>query len=222
MMSERERREAAWLIGASVVLLILLLVSGWRPYDRLTWLMEVAPILIAWPILAATWRRLPLTPLLYGLIFAHALILLLGGAYTYARVPAGFWVQELFELSRNPYDRLGHFAQGLVPAMLAREVLLRVGLVNGRRSAAVLAVCVAMTVSALYELIEWAAALVMGAGAESFLGMQGDIWDTQSDMFMALIGATFAMLALARLQDAQIAVRERTARLRRDAVYDTW
>jgi len=215
MMPGLVARDARVLLAANIVLLVLLVASGWQPYDRATWWMEVAPILIAWPILAATWRRMPLTPLVYGFIFMHALILMLGGAYTYARVPPGFWLQDLFDLSRNPYDKLGHFAQGFVPALLARELLLRSALVNGRAVAGWLALCVAMTISALYELIEWAAALILGQGAEAFLGMQGDIWDTQSDMFMALIGASGAMLALGGVHDRQIADRQRAMRRRR-------
>jgi putative membrane protein len=184
--------------------IIALAVSGWQPYDRLTWLMEVAPVLIAVPLLAATRERYPLTTLLYVLIFLHALVLIGGGAYTYARVPAGFWVQEWFGLARNPYDKLGHFMQGFVPALVAREVLLRGGFVRGRRMTAFLCVCVALAISAAYELVEWWAALALGQGADEFLGTQGDPWDTQSDMFLALIGSTVAMATLSRLHDRQL------------------
>ena len=184
-----------------------LVVSGIHPYDRATWFMEVAPVLIAAPLLVATHRRYPLTPLLYALICVHALVLILGGAYTYARVPAGFWLQDLLGLERNPYDRLGHFMQGFVPVMVAREILLRGAHVAGRRMAAFLSLCVALAVSACYELIEWAAALALGQGAEEFLGTQGDPWDTQADMFMAMIGAAIALLALSRLHDRQLARR---------------
>ncbi len=192
------------------VIVVLLVVSGWHPFDRATWWMEVAPVLIALPLLFATYRKFPLTPLLYGLIFIHATILIAGGAYTYARVPFGFWMQELLSTDRNPYDKIGHFAQGLVPALVAREVLLRNGLVNGKRIAGFLAVCFAMAISAWYELIEWSAALVMGQGADEFLGTQGDQWDTQSDMFLAFLGALTAILLLARLQDRQIKALQRT------------
>lgn len=184
--------------------IIALAVSGWRPYDRLTWLMEVAPVLIAVPLLLATRERYPLTTLLYVLIFLHALVLIGGGAYTYARVPAGFWVQEWLGLARNPYDKLGHFMQGFVPALVAREILLRGNFVRGRRMTAFLCVCVALAISAVYELIEWWAALALGQGADEFLGTQGDQWDTQSDMFLALIGATVAIATLSRLQDRQL------------------
>ena len=188
-------------IGA---VLAALIVSGIQPYDRATWWMEVAPVLIAAPLLIITYRRYPLTPLLYALIFVHALVLILGGAYTYARVPLGFWLQDLLALERNPYDRIGHFMQGLVPAMVAREILLRGAFVSGRRMCAFLCVCVALAVSAVYELIEWGAALALGQGAEQFLGTQGDPWDTQADMFLALAGATTALLLLARLHDRQL------------------
>lgn len=181
-----------------------LVVSGIKPYDRGTWLLEVAPVLIAAPILVATYRRFPLTSLLYVLIGVHALVLILGGAYTYARVPFGFWLQDLLALERNPYDRIGHFMQGLVPAMVAREILIRNRYVNGHWMAAFLSLCVALAVSAFYELIEWWAALALGQGAEDFLGTQGDPWDTQADMFLALIGAAAALAALSRLHDRQI------------------
>jgi putative membrane protein len=184
--------------------LAALIVSGIQPYDRLTWLMEVAPVLIVAPLLVVTHRRYPLTPLLYGLIFAHALVLILGGAYTYARVPLGFWLQDLLALERNPYDRIGHFMQGFVPAMAAREILLRGRFVAGARMLGFLSVCVALSVSAVYELIEWGAALALGQGAEEFLGTQGDPWDTQADMFLALIGAATALLCLARAHDRQL------------------
>lgn len=184
--------------------IIALAASGWSPYDRLTWLLEVLPVLIVVPLLVVSRDRYPLTTLLYVLIFLHALVLMLGGAYTYARVPAGHWVQEWFSLSRNPYDKLGHFMQGFVPALAAREILLRGGYVRGRRMVAFLCVCVALAVSAAYELIEWWSALALGQGADEFLGTQGDPWDTQSDMFFALIGSTVAMATLARVHDRQL------------------
>ena len=187
------------------IVAVALVASGIKPYDRLTWLMEVAPVLIAGPILIATRRSYPLTTLLYVLIFFHALVLIYGGAYTYARVPAGFWVQEAFGLARNPYDKLGHFMQGFVPALVAREILVRGGYVVGRRMTTFLCLCVALAVSAVYELIEWWAALALGQGAEEFLGTQGDMWDTQSDMFLAMLVASTALLLLSRLHDRGIA-----------------
>ncbi len=182
-----------------------LVLSGIRPYDRLTWFMEVLPVLIAAPLLLASRERLPLTQLAYVLIAVHGLILIYGGAYTYARVPAGFWLQELLGFSRNPYDRVGHLAQGFVPAIVARELLLRVFRIEGRKILFFLVLCVALAISAFYELIEWWAALVMGMEAHEFLGTQGDVWDTQWDMFLALTGAVTALLLLGRWHDRQIA-----------------
>jgi putative membrane protein len=195
----------AFLTVCALLVLVALVASGIHPHDRGTWLLEVAPVLIAAPVLAATWRRFPLTTLLYALICVHALILILGGAYTYARVPLGYWLQELFSLARNPYDRIGHFAQGIVPALLAREILLRGGYVTGRRMAAFLSACVALAVSACYELVEWWTALALGQGAVEFLGTQGDPWDTQADMFTCLLGALAGLLLFSRLQDREIA-----------------
>ncbi|EQM73872.1 DUF2238 domain-containing protein [Pseudomonas stutzeri] len=189
----------------ALIVLLALVVSGIAPYDRATWLLEVAPVLIAFPLLLWTYQRFALTRLLYVIIALHALVLILGGAYTYARVPPGFWVQDLFELSRNPYDKLGHFVQGVTPALLAREVLLRRGFVVPGKMLGFLAICVALAFSAFYELIEWWVALLAGQGAEDFLGTQGDPWDTQSDMLMALLGALLSVIALAGLQDRQIA-----------------
>jgi putative membrane protein len=191
-------------ILALFAVLAALIVSGINPHDRATWWMEVAPVLVVAPILIATHERFPLTVLLYVLITVHALVLILGGAYTYARVPLGFWLQDWLMFERNPYDRIGHLMQGLVPALAAREILLRGGYVNGRRMAAFLSVCVALAVSAFYELVEWWAALALGQGADQFLGTQGDPWDTQWDMFCALLGAIFGLTLLARLQDRQI------------------
>ena len=191
-------------LGLAALVVAALAVSAIAPYDRATWWMEVAPVLIALPLLAATWRRFPLSDLLYVLIALHALVLILGGAYTYARVPMGFWLQDALHLGRNPYDRIGHFMQGFVPALVAREILLRGRHVNGRGMAGFLSVCVALAISALYELIEWWAALALGRGADEFLGTQGDPWDTQSDMFMALIGAGVAVVAFGRLHDARM------------------
>jgi putative membrane protein len=191
------------IILAGIVVLALV-VSGIAPHDRPTWLLEVAPVLVALPVLAATWRRFPLTPLLYLLIALHALVLILGGTYTYARVPLGFWLQDWLHLARNPYDRIGHVMQGLVPTLVAREILLRAGYLSSRRMANFLRGCVALAVSACYELIEWWVALALGMGAQDFLGTQGDPWDTQADMFYALIGAVIAIVGLAAWHDRQI------------------
>lgn len=193
-----------WLLLALAALIALLAISGWSPHDRATWLMEVLPVAIALPLLCATYTRYPLTTLLYVCIFIHAMVLMLGGAYSYARVPLGFQLQEFFHLSRNPYDKIGHFVQGFVPALIAREILLRGGHVQGRKMLAFLVTCVVLAISATYEFIEWGAALAMGQGADEFLGTQGDPWDTQSDMFFALIGAVTALALFSRLQDRQL------------------
>lgn len=192
------------LLLALLVLIVLLAISGWNPYDRLTWLMEVLPVIVLLPILWFSYKRFPLTNLLYTGIFLHACVLILGGAYTYARVPLGFELQELFDLNRNPYDKIGHFMQGFVPALAARELFIRHKVINSKAWLAFLVVCVVMMVSAVYELVEWAAALVMGQGADEFLGTQGDMWDTQSDMFLALIGASCMLILLSRWHDRQI------------------
>lgn len=194
----------ATLILACGLIVAGLALSGWQPYDRATWLMEVAPVLIALPVLVLSHGRFPLTSLLYVCIFLHALVLMLGGAYTYARVPLGFTLQDLLHLGRNPYDKVGHFFQGFVPALAAREILLRGGHVRGGKMLAFLSVCVVLAISATYELIEWGAALALGQGADEFLGTQGDPWDTQSDMFFALIGAVTALSLFSRLHDRQL------------------
>ena len=195
------RREPAILLIATMVALIVSRVGALEPG---TWLLEVAPILIVAPILVLTARRFPLTPLVYRLLFVHALILMLGGHYTYAKVPLGFWAQDAFGLARNHYDRVGHLAQGFVPAMLAREVLLRRSPLKRGKWLGFLVVCVCLALSATYELIEWLAAVLGGSAADAFLGTQGDVWDTQWDMFMALIGATSALLLLSRVHDRQL------------------
>ncbi|MBX9605799.1 MAG: DUF2238 domain-containing protein [Gammaproteobacteria bacterium] len=199
------------LLALLGIVLLALAWSGLRPYDRLTWWMETLPVMIAAPLLFLTWRRFPLTGLLYVLIALHALVLILGGAYTYARVPLGFTLADWLDLARNPYDRIGHLFQGFVPALVAREVLLRGAFVRGRRMLAFLCVCIVLAISASYELIEWAAALILGQGADQFLGTQGDSWDTQWDMFCALLGAVTALAGLSGLQDRQLAALDAAA-----------
>lgn len=198
----RPRREPLVLL---LVALLLLAVSGIGPKDRFTWLLEVAPILVAVPVLVLTARRFPLTPLAYRLLFVHALILMLGGHYTYAEVPVGFWFRDLLGLARNHYDRLGHLAQGFVPAILAREVLRRKSPVQARGWLFFLVTCVVLAISAAYELLEWLAAVTSGSAAMAFLGTQGDVWDTQWDMFLALCGAIAAQLLLSRRHDRELA-----------------
>ena len=193
------------LLPAGALLLALFLVyTGVNAAEKVTWLMEVTPVIILIPLLLLTAKRYPLTPLLYTLIFFHAIILMVGGQYTYAKVPIGFDVQAWLDLSRNPYDKLGHFFQGLVPALAAREILVRGQFVRGRKMLAFLVCCVALAISATYELIEWWAALAMGQGADDFLGTQGDPWDTQSDMFCALLGALTTVIVLARWHCRQL------------------
>ena len=182
-----------------------LLLSGVAPYDRATWWMEVAPVLIVAPLLVATHRRFPLTTLLQVLIAAHALVLIVGGAWTYARVPFGFWLQDVLALDRNPYDRIGHFMQGFVPAIAAREILLRQRVLRAGGWLFFVVICICLAISAAYELVEWGAAVALGQGAEAFLGTQGDPWDTQNDMAMALLGALAAQLALGRWHGRQLA-----------------
>lgn len=194
-----------FLALASAALLALLALSGARPYDRATWLLEVFPVIIALPVMWFTYRRFPLTTLLYACIFLHAVVLMIGGAYTYARVPLGFQIADLLHLSRNPYDKIGHFFQGFVPALAAREILMRGRYVRGRKMLVFLVVCVVMAISSVYELIEWLAAVMFGEGAYDFLGTQGDPWDTQSDMLFALIGAVAALLLFSRIHDRQLA-----------------
>jgi putative membrane protein len=191
--------------------LIFLSVLAWsaiQPRDYLTWALEVAPAVAAFALLLLTRRRFPLTPLAYGLILAFAIILMVGGHYTYAEVPLFDVIKESFGLQRNNYDKLGHFAQGFVPAIVAREILIRNAVVEKRwwLSAIVVAICLA--VSAFYELIEWWVALLSQEAAAAFLGTQGYVWDTQSDMFYALAGACLALLTLAPLHDRQIALLE--------------
>ena len=195
-------RARLWAVTA--IWTVALILSGWQPYDRATWWMEVAPVLIALPILWATARRFPLTSLSLVLIALHGLVLILGGAYTYARVPIGFAVQEWFDLARNPYDRFGHFFQGFTPAIVLRELLVRLGGLRCGWLLATLVVACCLAVSASYELIEFGAAMALGQGADEFLGTQGDQWDTQWDMLMCVIGASTALVLLTGLHERQL------------------
>jgi putative membrane protein len=192
------------LAAVMVVWIVALIVSGIAPHDRVTWLLEVAPVLITMPLLLATRAKFPFTTLAYVLICVHGLVLMLGAAYTYAQVPAGYWVQEWLGLERNPYDRFGHFAQGFIPAIVAREILIRTFRLAPGGFLFFVAVCIALALSAFYEMIEWWTALALGQGADHFLGTQGDEWDTQWDMFLALVGAASSQLLLSRVHDRQI------------------
>jgi putative membrane protein len=195
------RRTPPVLLAGVIVVLV---VSGIRPHDWVTWLLEIFWVLIGIPVVLVTWRRFPLTTLLCCLMAMHAVILCVGGHYTYALTPVGDWVRDLLHLSRNPYDRLGHFAQGFVPVIGVREVLARRSPLRDSRWLAPLAVCVCLAFSAFYELIEWWAAVLGGSAADAFLGTQGDVWDTQWDMCMALIGAVLAVTTLGRWHDRQV------------------
>ncbi len=191
----------AWVL----VFVAVLIWSAWRPHDYPTWWLEVLPALAALLILATTRKRFPLTPLLYLLILLHSIILMVGGHYTYAEVPLGDWVRDLTGGERNNYDKLGHVAQGFVPAMVARELLMRLEVVARKSWMGFLVLCICLAISAFYELVEWWVALLSSEAAESFLGTQGYVWDTQSDMFWALVGALAALVFLSRLHDRQLA-----------------
>jgi len=179
--------------------------SAIRPHDRFTWMLEVAPTVVAAFVLIATYRRFPLTRLAYLCIWLHAMILLIGGHYTYAEVPLFNWLRDAMGGSRNHYDRVGHFAQGFFPAIIAREVLVRCSPLRPGKWLAFLVTCVCLAISATYELVEWWTALATGEAAEAFLGTQGDVWDTQWDMALALTGAIAAQATLTRLHDRQLA-----------------
>lgn len=195
-------RFTACLLAA---VLAVILWSGIAPKDRLTWWMEVTPALLGMIVLFVTRHRFRFTPLLQTLIALHIILLAVGGHYTYAEVPLGFWVRDAFDLGRNHYDRLGHFVQGFVPALIAREIVIRREIIQRRGWIAFFVVCTAMAISAVYELIEWIAAVIYGQNADAFLGGQGDIWDTQKDMACALVGAICALVFLSRWHDRQVA-----------------
>ncbi len=195
-----DRLHLALLLSGAAILIW----SGICPRERLTWLMEVAPVLIGGAVLAATYRRFTFTSLAYVLMWVFAVVLMVGGHWTYAEVPVGNWVRDALDLKRNHFDRFGHLLQGFVPAMVAREVLLRTSPLRPGKWLFFIVVCVALAVSAAYELFEWGYAVVAGAAAESFLGSQGDPWDAQWDMFLALCGAVLSQLSLARSHDGQL------------------
>ncbi|MDH5648481.1 MAG: DUF2238 domain-containing protein [Gammaproteobacteria bacterium] len=188
----------------------VLIWSGVYPKDYFIWLLEVFPAIIALVLLWLTRRRFPFTPLAYQLILVHSIILMIGGHYTYAEVPLFDWVRQALELERNNYDKVGHFAQGFVPAVIAREILLRNGVVTGQRWLSFIVVSICLAISAFYELIEWWVAVLSGTAAEAFLGTQGDIWDTQSDMAVAMIGAILALAVLSNYHDKQIRMLQTT------------
>jgi len=200
-MNPNKRLHVALLaIGVAV-----LVWSGYRPKDTFTWILEVAPAIIAGVVLLVLYRRFRFTDLVYVLILGHAIILMIGGHYTYSEMPLFSWLRDEFGWSRNYYDRVGHFAQGFVPAMIAREILLRNRVVDGNGWLFFLVCCIALAVSAVYEFFEWWVAVASGTAAEAFLATQGDVWDTQWDMFLALCGAVAALLLLARWHERQLA-----------------
>lgn len=180
---------------------IVLIWSGINPKDQLTWLLEVIPAIIGLVLMASSYKHFKLTPILYGFILAHCIVLMVGGHYTYAEVP---WFDNLFGSERNNYDKVGHFFQGFVPALLAREILLRKNVVNGKGWLNVFVVSICLAFSAFYELIEWWVAVLSGENAEAFLGTQGYVWDTQSDMGIALLGAICSLLVLSKVHDKQL------------------
>jgi putative membrane protein len=192
--------KAVWMI----IFFIVLIWSGINPKDYYTWILETAPAIIGFAVIAATYKRFRLTSLSYILILIHATILMVGGHYTYAEVPLFNWIRDAFDLSRNNYDKVGHLAQGFIPAILAREIFIRKAVVNGNSWRNFLIICFCLGFSAFYELIEWWVALLSGSSAEAFLGTQGYVWDTQSDMALALIGAILALLTLSGLHDRQL------------------
>ena len=201
------------IVPTALLILVIgaLIVSVIDPFSRLTWLLETVWVMIGIPVVLLPWRRFPLTTLLCCLLATHALVLIMGGHYTYARTPLGNWLRDVFDLSRNPYDRIGHFVQGFVPAILVREILVRCSPLRGSRWLGPLVVCACLAFSAFFEMIEWWAAVAGGAAADDFLATQGDIWDTQWDMFLALIGAITSLLLLSRWHDRQLATIEATA-----------
>jgi putative membrane protein len=195
-------RDLVWM---TLMVVPALALSAVKPYGYLTWFLEIFPVAIALPVLYATARRYPLTPLLYWLIGLHCLVLILGAHYTYARVPLGFWMQDVFDFTRNNYDRVGHFMQGFVPAIAAREIYKRFSPVRQGGWLGFITVMTCLAISAMYEFLEWWIAVAAGVAAEDFLSLQGDVWDTQWDMFMALCGALIAVLTLSRVHDRAIA-----------------
>lgn len=203
MAAPGKRYQYLWLM----IFMSVLAWSGVQPHDYFTWFLEVAPALIGLTIIVLTRRTFELTPLAYWLILVHAIILMIGGHYTYAEVPLFNWLRDAWDMDRNNYDKVGHFAQGFIPAVVAREILLRTSPLKAGKMLSFLVICVCLAISALYELIEWWVAAATGTAAEAFLGTQGYVWDTQSDMAFALAGAIVSVVALGRIHDRQILTR---------------
>jgi putative membrane protein len=186
------------------VYFLVMIWSGINPKDYFTWFLEVLPALIGFFIIALTYNKFRLTPLTYLLILIHSIILMVGGHYTYAEVPLFNWIRDFFNMERNNYDKLGHLAQGFIPAIIAREILLRLEVVAKKGWLPFIIICICLAISAFYELIEWWAALLSGGAAEAFLGTQGYVWDTQSDMGLALLGTIMSLFLLSKLHDRQL------------------
>ena len=203
-MDRPRARPSAYELVLLTIVVVVFVWSGISPHDRFTWVLEVFPVMLAVPVLIYVYPRFRFTPLAYILIALHAVILMVGGKYTYAEVPLGFWMKEAFGFARNHYDRIGHFAQGFVPAIVAREILVRQSPLRGSRWLPFFIICFCLAFSAFYELIEFWTALSTGGAAEAFLGTQGDPWDTQWDMMLALIGSITALLLLPRWHDRQL------------------
>lgn len=204
-MNEPSRPWPRALVWTTAIVIPALVLSGVRPWDRLTWYLEVFPVVVVLPLLGLTAKRFPLTAMLYWLIGLHCLVLVLGGHYTYARVPAGYWAQDLLDLSRNHYDRVGHFAQGFIPAIAVREILIRTSPLRSGSWLPVLVVAACLAISACYEFLEWGVSVAAGIAAEEFLATQGDIWDTHWDMLLATTGAILSLAFLSRAHDRALA-----------------
>ncbi|MDO9366496.1 MAG: DUF2238 domain-containing protein [Methylotenera sp.] len=196
-----DRQYLTWLLVCFATVFVW---SAIRPHDYFIWFLEVFPVLIGLPLLMMTYAKFPLTNLVYGLILLHAIILLVGGHYTYAEMPLFSWLRDYYDLDRNYYDRVGHVAQGFVPAIITREILLRTSPLRSGKWLFFIVTCICLAISAFYEFIEWWVALASGSDAVAFLATQGDIWDTQWDMFLALLGAIFAQVFLAKIHDRQM------------------
>ena len=203
-MDSRGQRPSTYDIVLLVIVTAVFLWSAISPHDRFTWVLEVVPVMLGVPFLVYLYPRFRFTPLVTTLIAVHAVILMVGGKYTYAEVPLGFWMARTFNFTRNHYDRIGHFAQGFVPALIAREVLIRRSPLRGSRWLPFFVVCFCLALSALYELIEFWTAIATGAASDAFLGTQGDPWDTQWDMMLALIGAIVGLTVLSSWHDRQL------------------
>ena len=211
-------KKEKYLLFLSIIFFMILIWSGIRPKDYFTWILEVAPGVAGFIVLCVTYKRFRFTDFIYTMILIHCCILFVGGHYTYAEVPLFHWIKEWVHGVRNNYDKVGHFAQGFFPALIARELLIRLKIVNSRAWTGMFVISIALAISALYELIEWWTALLTGESAEAFLGTQGYVWDTQSDMYWALIGSLVAIIFLSKYHDTKIRKTEEKPELTRGSV----